>query len=439
MKILIDRIGPWSDKGMAAITLAMADALKNRFPDASIAFSGPIPQEIDLTKYSQYGIELRKGMFPLLHSITHRLNPCKIKPLKAIVLGTMLLTAMFRYSMWLLLYKLAKLDIRLLVKDASDVIKEYKEADWIIFSGGQRIMNISPGLISVLYEIVFSKLLSKPVMLYAQSCGPFEPKYARWLINLVLNRVDLITTREEESTIWLKDKVSIKSPVFTTADAAFGLPTLPKEAAIALLRQNVNSSEGKTLVGITVVKNFPDYKNPDSTFEKYANAMAEAIDYIINKLDAHVILFPQVIYVPGKDDRVASGELLEKITHKSQVTMLTDDYAPEQLKAMYGCMDLFIGTRFHSCILAQSMSVPTIPIEYHGHKGRGIMKMLGLEQYVQDIRTITAPDLIAAVDRIWADREGVRAVLTEKIGIMQRENDRNLKLAVEYLGLPENS
>ncbi len=439
MKIFIDRIGPWSDKGMAAITVSMAKILREAFSTVTISVSGPMPQDIDVVKYREYGLEIKTGMFSGLHLATRKYKPLKPKALKAIMLGAILFISLLRYSLWLFLWKTMRFDAKFLVNDARDTIQSYKEADWIIFGGGQHIMNISPGLITILYEISFARILGKPVMLYAQSFGPFNPKYARRPIKFVLDKADLITTRENMSAKWLINDVGVESPVITTADAAFMLPSIPREKALNLLQAEAAALGDGLMVGVTAVRNLPDYKDAEVTYAKYIQVLAEAVDHIIINMDAHVFIFPQVIYVPGKDDRVASKELFERIHNQSRVTVLTKDYSPEQLKGMYGCMNLFVGTRFHSCIFAQSMHVPTVPIEYHGHKGLGIMQMLNLDKYVNYMKTINTPELTATIDTIWAEREEVHQKLVEQIEIMQGKSLENIHLAVEYLGLPENS
>jgi polysaccharide pyruvyl transferase WcaK-like protein len=102
---------------------------------------------------------------------------------------------------------------------------------------------------------------------------------------------------------------------------------------------------------------------------------------------------------------------------------------------MYGCMSLLIGTRFHSCILAQSMHVPTIAIEYDGHKAFGIMKLLELENYVININAITVVDLISKVNEVYSNRNNIKEVLKKNIEIMQADSRKNTSLAIKYLNL----
>lgn len=275
-------------------------------------------------------------------------------------------------------------------------------------------------------------------MLYAQSFGPFNPKYARPLIKRILNKVDVITTREGISKRYLNN-IGVTAPVFETADAAFLLSPIHREEALTLIEHETGIFKDELMVGITAIPwNFPGEKDAKKKFENYLEALAGAVDYIIEKLNAHVIFFPHVTLPPLNDDRLAAKEVFNKIKNKSKVTILTDDYPPEQLKGMYGCMSLFIGTRYHSCIFALSMNVPTIPIGY-SHKAPGITKMLGLEDYLVDINTITTHELISKVNKIGIERDEFKKKLEEKIRVMQAKSMDNVRLAVEYLGLQKSS
>lgn len=442
MKILITWVGPWLDKGEAAMIIATVKDIQKKIPNVSITIlTAYPPQEIDILKYSKYNLEVLPGLLSNFYSVIPKLEFLKFRALKAMIALPVFLALMVKNILWSISYKSLRLDAGFLIRNNKDTVKEYRDVDWIVFCGGQYITSLGPGLIIALYEIIFSKLLGKPVMLWANSLGPFNPKYIRPFVKRVLNKVDLITTREATSKKILDD-IGVTAPVFVTADAAFTLPHIPQKEAMMIVERETEIPKNELMVGVTVIPwNFPyekDEAKKIKKFENYLDAMAGAVDYIIEKLNAHVFFFPQVILPPTKDDRPISMKVLNKIKNKSNVTVLTDDYSPEQIKGMYGCMSLQIGTRFHSCILAQSMHVPTIAIEYDGHKALGIMRLLDLEEYVCDINTITTQELTSKIDKIWAERDDVKKRLEKNIKVMQAKSLENVRLAVEYLGLRES-
>lgn len=63
------------------------------------------------------------------------------------------------------------------------------------------------------------------------------------------------------------------------------------------------------------------------------------------------------------------------------------------LKQIYGCCDYVIGTRFHSMIFSLSNMVPGIAISYDGYKSTGIMRDMGLGEFVIDIKDVSSKKL----------------------------------------------
>lgn len=443
MKILITHVGAWLDKGEAAMIVATVRDLREKLPSPEITITRGVPlQEIDKLKYGQYGLRVLPALVSYsLSALSNIIKSLRFRPFKVLVALPIFLISILRLTLWLLFQKLARIDIKLLIRNNRDTVKAYKDMDCYIFCGGQNLINLGSGLVAALYEIVFSKVLGKPVMIWANSLGPFNPRYIRPFIRWVLNKVDLITTREAISKKILDD-ISVTAPAFVTADAAFTLPHVSREEAMGLIERQTGNIKNELLVGISAIPwDFPNESSEarkTELFENYLEVLAAAADYVIGKLNAYVIFFPQVIIPTVKDDRPIAAKVLGKMGNESQAAILTDDYTPEQIKGMYGCMSLLIGTRFHSCILAQSMKVPTVAIEYDGHKAAGIMRLLELEDYVSDIYVITTDELISKIDKIWAERDGVRKKLEKNIGIMQAKSMDNVRLALEYLGLRKN-
>jgi len=437
MKLLITWIGPWLDKGEAAMLISMGKMLRDKFPEIDITASASSFQleNIDMIKYKRYGFSVMPGIFPSIFSTLPKPTGIRSKTLKILILLPPFLIKITGTIIWAILYKNLNIDAKLLVRGDADIVKSYKESDCVIFCGGQNVTNLNINIIISFYEIVFSKMLGKPVMIWANSLGPFKPEYIRPIVTHFINKVDIITTREETSKNCL-DHIGVTAPSFVTADSAFVLPTVTPEEALSLIKREMENPENRPMVGITVIPwRFPGEINPDEKFEDYLNAMAGAVDHIIEKLGAHVLFFPQVIVTNIKDDRPISRKVLNKVKNKTRVTVLTNDYSPEQLKGMYGLMSFLIGTRFHSCIFAQSMHVPTIAIEYDGHKALGIMKLLGTDIYVCDINTITSSELISKIDEVWNNRDEISQILGRNVKVMREKCMNNLSLAVEFLDL----
>ena len=86
-------------------------------------------------------------------------------------------------------------------------------SDIVISSPGGFLQdyNIFSSLIPNVFLLCSAKVLRKPVIIYAQSLGPFRNKILRSFVQLILNRVEAIILREEISKYFLNE-ANINTP-----------------------------------------------------------------------------------------------------------------------------------------------------------------------------------------------------------------------------------
>jgi colanic acid/amylovoran biosynthesis protein len=108
---------------------------------------------------------------------------------------------------------------------------------------------------------------------------------------------------------------------------------------------------------------------------------------------------------------------------------------PADLKAAYGHLDILIGTRMHSVIFALTEGVPSLAIGYL-HKTRGLMRMVGLEDCMLDIDNIQMDQMTQVLEKLWSERNAVRARIQGKVPWMV-ENARQAGelIAADYRSL----
>jgi colanic acid/amylovoran biosynthesis protein len=101
------------------------------------------------------------------------------------------------------------------------------------------------------------------------------------------------------------------------------------------------------------------------------------------------------------------------------VRLIETPLAPALLKAVYGGLDAFIGTRMHSNIFALSSGVPTVAIGYQ-FKTLGIAQSVGIEAWVLDIESLEASTLVQRLAALWAEQDRIRAHLRQTIPSLAR-------------------
>jgi colanic acid/amylovoran biosynthesis protein len=87
--------------------------------------------------------------------------------------------------------------------------------------------------------------------------------------------------------------------------------------------------------------------------------------------------------------------------------VLDKPLSAEALAGAIGQMEIFIGTRMHSNIFALHQYIPLLPIGYL-HKTQGIADMIGLSQWVIDIKNIDSAALSRALEKLWVERSDIK-------------------------------
>ena len=272
-----------------------------------------------------------------------------------------------------------------------------------------------------LANLWLGRIARKPTVVWAAGIGDFNKWYTRLPARIVLNRVQMICAREGLTADYLPKIGVCKPEIIVTADHAFLLQAASPARVKDIFKMEKIGCEGKALVGISPSAQIPQYglNGAISSAKRalYAGIMAETIDYIVNQMDADVVLIPHVIS-PTDDDDVLSHEIRRASRSAPRISVLTGTYSADELKGVIGACDLFIGCRMHATIAATSMGVPTIAVTY-GRKSRGIIgDMMGQGAYIIEIEKYTAEQLalklLETVQAAWKERDNIATVLKER-------------------------
>jgi glycosyltransferase involved in cell wall biosynthesis len=110
-----------------------------------------------------------------------------------------------------------------------DVMRSLKSTDILVSGGGSLLQDVTSTR-SLLYYLALMKLAffyKKPVMVYANGIGPVNKPFNRRLVKRVLNKVDFITLRDEDSRKCLEEMGVKNKNIQVTADPVFTLQAAP--------------------------------------------------------------------------------------------------------------------------------------------------------------------------------------------------------------------
>ena len=401
MKIVITNAYTWYNKGDAGILLATIDVLKKVYKDAEFSILSFAP-DTDRIKYST-----DKSIKEVESNI---LNP---HPYKHTKIGRIL-------AIGKLFFKMLQMQIGLKLFRKNTIKKNkslelLENADIIVVCGGGFLGGKKLDSLMHIYQIYVDTLFKKTVYVMGNSIEPISNKVVKKYTEGVLKRVDYIFAREKITEEYLK-KILPFNKFCRIPDMAFSLED--KEYEFDYMDKL--KKENDIIIGITVRNwNFPNVKDKNKAKENYLKAVADSMDFIIEKYNSVFVFVPQVIVEFG-DDTETAKEIKKIMKNSNKFVIRNDDYSPYEIKAMASNCDYFIGTRMHSNIFATSMKIPTTAIAYE-KKTNGIMETVNMSDYVVEIDTITKEELINTIEKMINNRKEIIKILNKRIPEIREE------------------
>ncbi|MDI3484052.1 MAG: hypothetical protein PWQ74_639 [Methanobacteriaceae archaeon] len=304
---------------------------------------------------------------------------------------------------------------KLKIKFENDILRYIQEADVLINSGGDHLSGeYGRSIIITLVNLLYAIFLNKPIVLYSESLGYPKNLLLKFILNYVLERSSLILVREPKSYEYLRNNLKSRN-YYLTADSAF----LLNSSSINYKKEN-----DAHVIGFNVSPLITNFAKSVDILELSINT----IDFLLKNMDVNVLLIPHVY---GEDSDLKILSKIYEHFDSDRVSLIDKEYEAEELKSIIGQCDLFIGARMHATIASTSMFVPTVGIAY-SHKMHGIIgEMLGLKDYIIDIKDLSSEILIEKTLKAWENREKIQEHLKKVIPEVKRRAWKNGELVKE--------
>lgn len=299
-----------------------------------------------------------------------------------------------------------------------EVVRAIKNARLFINGGGNLIQDITStrSLMYYLFTIHLAKKLGLKVMLYANGIGPVDRKISRALTSRVIDRVDMITLREEASLQELKSLGITRPEIVVTADPALGLqPADSREVAALWAQEGIETD--RPMVGFSIRK--------WEGYGRYSVMIAELADHMVKTCGIRPVFIP--MHFP--DDLDVALDIVSKMKEKAAV--IKNKYNVSQTLGMIDQMEMVLGMRLHALIYAVSLQVPVIGLIYDP-KVEGFLEYVG-QPSAGHVRELEAGALKKLAAAVWQDRSAIKAQLAARNGELKRKARQNAEIAVRLL------
>lgn len=301
-------------------------------------------------------------------------------------------------------------DLRFFPAKLQRIISDYQRADTIIFVGGGYLrsnkgLKQSLNLCMQLMPFVFSKLFHAKLIVAPISFGPFAHFWQEKLSAKVLDNFNLVSVREEISFKILK-KYNIVNLVLSSDHAL-------------LLNGNETAKKQRRSDHFTIGLTIRSWGSPAQQ-NRLEDAIIETFENVSKMISVRIQPVVQVDAPKyGQGDKEVTKRIVKKLRQRHSIVLpiKTITSLSEALK-IYASLDLLLGMRMHSNILAAIQGIPFIAIGYE-HKTEGIAKQLVMEKYCIKSENVDTDNLYRLFLDAYRNRNYVKHTLIRSVKAIQ--------------------
>jgi polysaccharide pyruvyl transferase CsaB len=298
------------------------------------------------------------------------------------------------------------------------VINEIRHTDILLMGGGSLLQDRTStrSLIYYLSILGLAKIFRKKCMIYANGIGPIRKRFNRFITKIMVNKVDIITLRENLSVKELK-KIGVSKPLIrVTADPVFSLKLKSIDVNKILDKEEIDTS--KPFVAVL----FRDWNNK----EEYVDKMSKICDYVVQELKMNILFIP----MKYPNDISVSDQISKSMKCESYV--LKNKYDVNTIIQIIGQSKFVLSMRLHALLYAALKSIPMIGFIYDP-KVKYFLEELKMYT-IEDIENFTVDDVKKHIDEILNNYVQIQLDIKKEVDILKgkaKENEKYLDKLVK--------
>ncbi len=287
-------------------------------------------------------------------------------------------------------------------KNIFKIIRAIKKCNLLIVGGGSLLQDVTSkkSIYYYLAIIYIGLFLKKKIVMYSQGIGPINEKYNRRLTKSILNKVDYITVRDENSKSELMSMGVSKDIVEVTADPVVGLESTSKEIGLKILKKNSYSfNVNKPTIGFA----FRYWKDN----KKISRILVDVAKKLSSELDVNIVCIP----FHHSEDIMLIEDIEKDLVDKA--VFIKERYGVNEVLSIIQNLDMLVGVRLHSLIFSAVAQVPMIAVSYDP-KVDFFMQSLGLEALCT-IEELETDKFYLHIKNAWENRDKTLSILSSNL------------------------
>jgi len=264
--------------------------------------------------------------------------------------------------------------------EITDYRHHFEWADACILTGGTPIYDYDH--ISRIIHCRLPRLLGKELICFGIGVKPVRSFHGKRLVRWLLEDTAAVSTRDPSSERELR-KMGLEGDIRVTGDSALFLDS--EEGDTATLEELGLGALNHPIAFCPRAlspNHRAHYHAPltHATITKLRKNIATVADRLTET--GYDVVFIPMHQTPGDDDTAEITKIREMMNETSAVTVYPG--SPQKALWILRRMELVLGLRLHSLILAATAGVPIVGID-HDPKIRGFMEYAGAEDYLSGV------------------------------------------------------
>ncbi|MCW4005041.1 MAG: polysaccharide pyruvyl transferase family protein [Candidatus Bathyarchaeota archaeon] len=307
--------------------------------------------------------------------------------------------------------------------------------DVFVLGGGELLQDLKIHYLPILLSLVkAAQIKGKTTVIYGIGAGPIDTKLGKYLCREVLNKVDLVTVRDDKSRVALEN-CGLRN-VTQTADPAFAVEKPSKQELSELLNQSGINPEDR-FIGATfcnLLYNDDAYRKtngPTFDWTRRQALLASVFDELARVYPQDLLYYPTV-----HADYTRCLQIRNLMKRIDRVTVMSPDSNFKRVLAFTSSLDMLIGMRLHSLIISSIMGVPFVPLSYSS-KVQSFLDLFGLNKFYIDIEEIEQADFkerfFSNISEVWKNKTYYSEILSDVTAKLRSKALTNGRLVSELL------
>lgn len=302
------------------------------------------------------------------------------------------------------------------------IMKEIKKNQIVIANGGSLLQDStsSRSLYYYLSIIWYAKLHHKKVVMLANGLGPINKNFNKKLVRDIVNKVDLITFRDNESHELAKQLCINNPKMEVTADMVFNYKDMKKIEICDEILAKEGIPADKKIIGVMI--------RPWGNNDKFIANIAKLCDKLIDEKNVNILFIPMQ-KTKRINDMLISQEVIRRMSNNAYV--LNDSYNYEEISSVIRKMELIISMRLHSIIYALISGIPVYGLAYQP-KVKSYLNEVNLP-LENDLDKLDVEKIFRELVKLMENRSEISQSIEHKIIELNNKAKTNMTILDEYI------